>query len=653
MFMNDLSKERMSALSPLAHDYEGRFSRKGGKVPEKSHDSNALDMLLSALLMSFLLMADFLVFAGSGNIRIFENSVFPSAGISLALGGILLFSAACAGVLYKCKHIRHILLSAFSLFFVYIVYRQFSQYYEHISIGSMVVPVYVIFGMLFAAMVFIIFEQKKVLYRVLLVTAAGVFFARTYISYMNAGETHEFVESFDTQRVTAVKGKKFIYLMLPNLASDYYISTFNSREADESRCIIRGFLQKNNFRIYDRAYTPQADYLYNMAAALNPGSETKAQQNVLKNRMLTEYWKFHNLRSEFVYLKNNELYDAFRKNGFQISAYKSRDFDMCRKNYQYNVERCVEKVNRPANFYDMKDMTVLSKTGVLLIDWLSSMKIFDGVLPLMYKFLHPVTGSVDKMPMVGVNYNNLYVVNSVKTFDVLLSDIKKDTGKQAYFVFADLPSDMYIYDEYCRIRPQTEWFNRTNLPWVKRDYTYQRRNAYLQQTRCLAGKLEQFIRELQKAGIWKDTVLAVAGTSGLNNFRSELIDDTAEDFISNRSVGMAIHDPGMKTSEEVTEFCSADDFMAEYLYGTKKCGGENQEMHANIINEIMRRMDYRPEIKDCVQKFDGWYGKWREANGLPADNKDLVRTETTPDDMGIPDLAPETDAPDLNKAVFP
>ena len=55
------------------------------------------------------------------------------------------------------------------------------------------------------------------------------------------------------------------------------------------------------------------------------------------------------------------------------------------------------------------------------------------------------------------------------SFDILFENIEEDKGKQAYFVFADIPSDMYIYDEFCKIRPQTEWINRTNLPWIKRD----------------------------------------------------------------------------------------------------------------------------------------------------------------------------------------
>lgn len=655
-------KEQKKVVSPLEHDQEGRFSRKADKQQNKTvYDPNWLDSLLCILFISFLFMADFILFAGSGSVQVFVNSIFPTAEITIVLLGIILFATICIMIVFKFRRVKHILVSCFSLLFIYIIFKQFSQYYHYVNIGTHVVPVYTVLGIAIACMTFALFEQEKLLYRILYVVAIGVLFLNVYISFIGSEETHEFVESYNMQQESESKGKKFIYLMLPDLPSYSYISTFHSSEAEKTGHIITGFWQNNNFKVFNRAYTPEENYLYNMAAALNPTAKSDSRQHILKNRMLSEYWRFYNLRNEFIYLKHNELYDIFRKNNFQISAYKSRDFDMCRKNYFFNVNRCVEKVNRPANLYDM-DISASSKAGILTIDWFSSTHLFDRMIPSLYKFLNPMMNA-DKMPMVGTNYNNLYVVNSIKTFDVLLEDMKKDSGRQAYFVFADVPSDMYIYDEFCKIRPQTEWINRTNLPWIKRDYTYQRRTAYLQQTRCLFGKMQKFIDDLKKADLWKDTVMIIQGTSGVNNFSDNPIDDITEDFIANRLVSMAIYDAAMEKSENDERLCSTSDFVAEYLYGFKNCNTSNLGMHENIIAELNSKIGYLSKDinQDYSGKFNEWYNEWKSANdAMEVDDVTLIKSreeENTveipeEDEEEIPDLSPQFEEFELNEKVF-
>ena len=92
MLMNELNNTtglREEAVSPLEHDQEGRFSRKGDKNRRLIYDPNWLDTLLSILFISFLLMTDFLLFAGSGSVKVFGDSVFPVPEIMIVLGIIL------------------------------------------------------------------------------------------------------------------------------------------------------------------------------------------------------------------------------------------------------------------------------------------------------------------------------------------------------------------------------------------------------------------------------------------------------------------------------------------------------------------------------------------------------------------------------------
>lgn len=657
MFMNESAhkentKDSESAYvsSPLRHDYEGRFSRKGQIAKKRFANLGVWDNLLVFLFIAFLISCDFILFTGSGNVEIFGNEYLPMPEIMLTLGVIFVVSAIVVFLFYKHPRVRHILASFAVLLFVYMLYQQFALYLPDFNFGTYIVPKYIILGIVFAAITFAVFEQDKFIYRVLYVIAVIVLFFNILFSYKSATETHEFLETYNTQKIAETPNKRFIYFMFPNLVSYSYLSTFNNEEATKTQSIMQGFLQKNNFRTYTKAFTPENSYLDNMIMSMNPTSDKESHQHLNQTRLLSEYWRFHNLRNEYIYLKDNELYDVFKRNKYQISAYKSRDFDMCHKKHKFNVNRCIEKVNHPINIYSV-NLTVPQKTGVLIIEWLSSLKISDKISSVVYKFLDPIV-NVDNIPMIGTNYKNLYVVNSAKTFDVLFENIKQDNGKQAYFAFVDLPSDMYIYDEYCQITPQKDWLNISNLPWIKRDYTPKRQTAYLQQTRCLFGKLEQFIDNMQKEDLWKDTIMVIQGISGVNNFQNLPIKDTVQEFLANRTVSMAIYDGNMSEPEVDSRLCSTNQIISEYLFGKKTCTNSVSGIHQKIVDTLGNSLDKLTNNiqDDNIGNFDKWYAHWlimnHQQQTIPTDDE-LVKYENNYEEESKSDQLENRDENDL------
>ena len=98
---------------------------------------------------------------------------------------------------------------------------------------------------------------------------------------------------------------------------------------------------------------------------------------------------------------------------------------------------------------------------------------------------------------------------SFKTLDVLLEDIEKDKGNRAYFVFLDIPSDMYVYDQFCRLKPQSQWLTMENYKWVNNKNVFEKRIAYQEQFSCMIGKLEQFILQLKEKQLDKNTVVVL------------------------------------------------------------------------------------------------------------------------------------------------
>ncbi len=646
--LNNMDDDR--AVSPLSHDYAGRFSRKGIVISKKSRKS-LIENILVWLFITTLLATDFILFAGSGNIEVFHNSIWPIPEVSLIIIGFAAVAAVLVFLLRRKPRLRSLLAAVVAWGFVYALFQQFSQILPTVTLGAFVAPTHFLIGLIAAAVTYTVLSHEKLLYKVLFVIATVMLFLHVYINYMRHTEPHEFIESHNTQKTTNdTEGKKFIFFMFPNLVSYPYLSTLNTPEAKQTQQIMQGFYQKNNFKVYPQAYAMQPEYLDNMILSFNPLSAKPAEDHILRTKLLAEYWRFHNLRHEYIYLKHNQLYDIFRKNQFQISAYKSRDFDMCHAKHKYNVNRCIEKVNQPTNIYSMS-LSTFAKIKILMVEWFSSLNLVKD-LSSLYNTLTSI-GNVDQVPMVGVNYNNLYVVNSTKTFDILLENIKEDRGKQAYFVFVDIPSNMYIYDEFCRLKPQGEWLDMANLPWIKNNYTPQRQTAYLQQTRCLYGKLEQFIQELKRANLWDDTIMVLQGTSGVNNFENFKSQDFAKNFIANQLVSLAVHDNQMQSYEINMSFCPTNKIITEYLFKQNTCSPKDLGVHTTIYDSLRRHVSRHSAGVDInyEDEFRDWYAEWAVINHslLSMDKVNIIRTddgegEFNDSDFGLDDLSSDNAA---------
>ncbi len=648
MFLDDLNKtDNSRVVSPLSHDYDGRFSRKGQKLEKKFKDYRGIESIFIIIFCLSLLATDFILFAGSGNVEVFHNSVLPIPEVLLSLLCLVPVVSIIVWLLNKHSITKYAFASFITFGFVYAMFNQFSQMQQTINLGSYNVSTYIVVGIILAAIVFAIFAQDKILFKGLLTLAAIILFADVYVTYMRHTEPHEFVESHNSQTIRQNGNKRFIYFMFPNLVSYSYLNGLKFSDAQYTKHLIQGFYQKNGFTNYPQAYTPEHEYLSNMVISFNPMSNKHSSEHLLKTRILSEYWRFRNLRTEYIYLKDNQLYDIFKKNKFQISAYKSRDFDMCHVNHKINVTRCIEKINQPTNIYSMS-LSTWEKTKILMVEWLSSMHLLTNMSSIYHTLASVI--DADRVPMVGVDYNNLYVVNSIKTFDILFDDILKDSGRQAYFVFADIPSNMYIYDEYCRLKPQEEWLDMANLPWIKTDYTEQRQTAYLQQTRCLYGKLEEFIDKLREKNLWDDTVVVIQGTSGVNNFQNYKYQDFIDNFMANRLVGMAIHDKHQKKAEVNMGFCPTNNILSQYLFHPKEqCEPKKLDIHGSLYEALRRKLYYlssRADI-DHSEKFTKWYAEWLKINtSLPEDEADIFKKQNTEfedeeiseEDFGIDDL---------------
>ncbi len=631
--------EQSDAVSPLNHDINGAFSRSGKVIKKINRDPQWLDTLLVILFIFFLPAIDFILFAGSGDLQIVSENLMPTPEAGIVLLGILAVSAILVLPFYERRRVKYILASLMIVSFIYIIFRQFFLYQHGLSLGCGPISVSVILALLTGAATFMIFRQKRVFFKVLYVMAFAVMFLHVYTAYSGKAENKDFEETYNIQKPSDEPAERFIYFMLPNFEPYAFLSMMNTDEARTTQDIMQGFYQKNKFRVFDKAYVPENNYYANMIRSFNPTSGELSMQHRMNTKLLDRYWSFHNLKNEYIFIKNNELYDIFRKNDFQISAYKSRDFDMCHQQHKFNVERCVEKLNKPINLYNTQ-LPIMSRAGILAVDWLASMRLFSDA-----SFIYDMLGAVmdiEDVPMVGTDFNNLYVVNADKTFDVLLENIRQDTGRQAYFVFVDLPSDMYIYDEYCQIKPQNEWVTMVNLPWIRSDYKEKRQKAYLQQMRCLYGKMEEFMDNLGNDNMLQNTTVIVQGTSGVGDFSAAVSDVSVEQILNNRIVNMAVYQSDRASFAVDERFCATNQILTEYLYPEQKCDNDLIDYHQKMVETVNSQLEiYNRNIKvNRTATFDKWYKTWQEYNqNRPQPTIDIANDKTAEHETyGIDDI---------------
>ena len=652
--------QRRHFRAPLIFNAE-KFSRKYKSSRKITQHPTLFGFGLKVLYVYLLLSIDMLLFASSGNLSVFADNMLPSFEVMLLLLFLMFFSFIILGAFYKKPMIQNGICCFFTFWFVVVLFNQFYQLDSNTVLGEFVskylgsstprflfsyshIMLAFILSLIFAGFIFKVSDKIFGLYvMVYLFVFMGIILKDS--AYKNY--KYDFVETYNSQlNDKFLQGnKKFIYIMLPNLVSYKYFSLINNPMAKQASDIITGFYAKNNFEVYPYSFTEHDDQFLNVVQSVNTFSNQHPYKYTQDTMMLYKYWKFFNINDEYVFLKENQMFDSFRKAGYKISAYKSRGVDICHKQHKFNVDRCMEKINRPVNLYD-SGIARFDRTQLLFAEWISSMNILN-IKPL-HKFLK-FFSDIDSLPLIGINYNNLYVINSIKTFDILAEHILSDEGRHAYFVYADIPSDMFIYDEFCNIKPREKWVSMENLPWINHDKTYLKQVSYIDQTKCLYGKLQEFIDKLNRYNVLDNSVLIINGMSSNRNFNKEEFEASTDEFIYDKMVALAIKSPMINELQINNELCSARSIIHRNLYNanSKTCSNvENIGIRGRLKDDLMEKLiqcNDEIDFSRNIIRFNNWYKQWCLLNNVGTQSVDIAKEEKSTYQPDINNKVPSLD----------
>ncbi len=635
----DDTKDSLANTTPIQNKPEKKDQPKKNKKQGKSFSLYLWDLLIKTLITSLLIGADFLIFAGAGSYDMFGKSVFLNAEVWHVLFAIVIFSFVIMYLLSFFDFLQNLAISAIVFYITLAFFHQYAAFDESSVLSSMAASYisqdlgillsnvsHIIIAVVLSILFFVFLTFATRTKNFVLLVLLFLFNASIVYTQKVDPREHQKFEYIKEEVVMAHANpkKQFIYIGMPDMASYAYLSELKSqfpknspdvKEIDKTQEIMLGFYADNNFMLYPQAYAEKESAAQNFAKILNANNDKSEKEYLLQKIYPESLWHFNFLNDKNVYLKESKIYDTFLKSNFSINAYQNNGIELCKINNDYAVSYCVEKNSFPID-YDGMNLSLWDKSALLAAQWLQSTGLFDN-LSYVYKGLHPFM-NVDDMPLVGKSLTGTDVKNSIDVLDLLSHDLQKADGNTAYFVDLNMPGQGFIYDEYCRVRPISEWQTSNNYAWSKDINISQKRQAYFKQVQCVYGSLQKFIDELKANNLDKETVIVLQGLNGMGGmFAPNENEVPANKFMNQKFVDTAIKDPLKKEFKLKTEVCSTSEVLEQYLYRKEKC---QEELDVQITDQekqafLEKRHQFNiseDEVKKAQTSFAKWYKTWLE-----------------------------------------
>ncbi len=595
-------------------------TRKNKKKNANSSFLNYLFMFFACCLITISVLGiDLVLFASSGPFTIFSGNNLRPEVLYLLIG-----VAGAVIALYFCLSflsiILYLLTGLATGFCTYAVINQFANFNMDGAVGSSGTLGAVAAGV----SVFAVLALTPKRYKALLVMVSVFCFGAVLINQNM--ERSEFVTDPDMKTAVAESknsGEKMVTIMIANAPSYSYINSLDNTEAAELykkqlMQIMLAFYAKNDFRLYPNAYVTNGNRFINAARSLNYTADEKI--SFLQNQVLKAgYWQFKNREDFEAYLKDNHVYEQLKKKGFKISAYQSHGINLCKQNNANVVDRCISKINFPANI-DQPKLTTAEKMQMLFAQWLESTGWFnnEAFMGKIYGYLKPLYNP-SKTPLIGTSYKKLYVLNSFKNLDLMLDDMAKDKGNNAYFVYLDLPADMFVYDDMCRLKPMAEWLPKHYQPWVDNKGLLEKRNANIKQTMCLFGQLEKMMQAIDKMPDGEKTTVIIEGLSGMDDLVGTDNQNLSDRFRNAQMVALAVRASESKRFVINKSICPVEEILNNLFNQGPKCTefGRTKlsKSTKKAIKQSVENVRFTNNIaQKSLQEFNQWYKKWNKAN---------------------------------------
>ena len=574
-----------------------------------------INLILFAIIGFSLLGINFVLYASSGYDNIYAEFPVMRPEITISLCIIGTITAILYFIFSGYSLLLCILTSGIMYIFSLAMFHQFANFNSEAlannhssSLISLILAV--------ATFFLLFFSNKKIRF----FFACAAMFAFGAVLYHQNYTKAEFniVENSHIADPLNQSDKKIISIMLPNLPSYGYIagledSFANKIYREQLREIMLGFYAKHGFKLFPNAYVAGRNPYINAANSLNLSVPEEQFENIQTKVMKDSYWQFKNRTDFEAYLKNNKAVELLKQHNYAVSAYQSHGINLCRQNNINNVDRCVTTVANPVRL----KASPWEDSWILMAQWLERGKFMKSMWKVIYDRIKPFY-DIDNFPILGMSYTNLHTVDTLKTLDLTAENIINDKGNHAYLLFIDMPSETFVYDEMCRLKPTEKWLSKNNKPWVGRNNVSEKRSAYMHQSMCLYGKLGQFMHKLQNSGVLENAVVIIQGLNGMDDMLGDADDSLVSNFLNSQLTDVAIFDSANKKFTINKSICSIPSIINQHFNG-EKCSEFDDVTTSKTTKQAVRNrlnpVEYTNDIaQKSYQKYMGWMKAWNQIN---------------------------------------
>ena len=620
--MEDIVKQ------PLILNKKSRSSR----FSSWSGDANSFrDKFFRSVYIFSLFALDFVMFIYSINGRLWE-----SAGINVAvlaiLGAVFVVSFVLIMLLSFSKDLQNLLCSLVTMLITVAFFYQFRQgdvdnfleiwFNKHASWLSFlcVVPSPWLVGFFFGCLIFFAFRfSDAILFVMLVLLFSGVIgIEKNEILRKTSVEYQEIQELPVTGE--AMKGHNVIYLMLSRLPSYQFLNSIRDTNFRELRDILVGFYVANDFEIYSNAFVKNNDTMSNIIDVINQVDYTSTASANRGFFELDNDWNFIHGGLNKYDLEYNQLYDYMTKQGYGVSMYAMPEFNFCVADNAFATDRCVIKGYKTVSLFD-QGVSLDKNVFALLGEWVLSLKSRD-LKPIAKMLIN--SSQLKNLKVISEN-RRVSLEGSATIFEKMSNDFKRDPGGQFYLAYVDLPSDIYIYDEFCNIKPRNQWVGLKDNTLVSGGID-EKRKAYADQTKCLVGKLQEYMDEIKETKKDSKTDIYIQGVSPLRELAG-VTGEAYSNFVADKLVNLAIRKGKNPKFLINANICLASDFTKtllkyqDYCYTIDNMPSYSTEEALNLKKNLINNSLIRgSRIANIVVTYKDWFETYK-ANSASYQNR--------------------------------
>ncbi len=593
-----------------------------------SYKHSPLHNLILRSIIAFILLAmNFVMFTSAGNYFSYKGDI-PTEFI-LVLFLLLFLTSLIMFLLSFSALLQNIFVALIAVFFVLSFFKQFALFDETTIFSDLLIKFadpltalkyansshYIIAFFTGLLLFFLMVYANKKTVLIFITCLLASFATLTYYQSTHALNRGMNVVNYEHRNLPSNNNSSiFILINIPNLGSYANLQDLLPDENSAKQKAVSNlfsFFAKNNFTLYSKAYVTEEDANTNLINLLNYSSDKDVKDHIYKPQKLSQYWDFNNKKHRSFSLQNNELLEKLNRLHIYNTIYENSDIELCHLQDKQLADKCIMLQPAP-NKLSPRYLNVFKRTMLLIAQWI----YHSGVninLEQAYNLVNFATNA-ENIPFLGINVSNLDAFASLNVLDHLANDIIENKSDRAYIVNLNTLSNLYIYDEFCNIKPMSQWKNQTNNPWVSDVNMYLRRQAYLEQLSCLSGKLHNFIQTLEANNITDKANIIITGSSGLGSFHNKLNRSFVEKFKADNLVAMAIKTPKNKQFSMINDLCSTVGIMRGFMNKTNQCGtttpNSSAENMQNLYTELNNSNLAQNVLRILTANFDEWYPKW-------------------------------------------